>query len=508
MVNIIRWIGLVIGLAVLIGCITVTSAGNPIIVINSHSDGETVYTETITVSGGAMGTDGAGVESVTVNGVLTSDPTLWSAEISLQPGSNIITVVATDNFGNNATATITVIYYIEPPQPPEVMAYAPASPVTDVEGVARTFNLKLNQIVNVRWQINGIEVFSETDVSESRYTNTNAAVGTWNVSAVVSNSNGTKMQVWVWLVTTSQSTSTPTPTPTDKPPTSAPSPTSTPTVTPTGIISIDTIPSSAEVYLDESRTCTTPCSFDNISAGSYNLSIVKEGYFNETKAINLSAGETIIRIYQLKQLSGSINVLSIPLGASVFLNGLYEGETPWTISEVAEGSHSIKLIKSCYRDVTKSVSVSANNTTFVNETLKGYGSLDISSDPSGASVFLNGNYTGKTPKTLSEVDEGSHSIKLNKSGYKDVNRTVSVFICETTFVHEPLTSYATPVQISTEEIIYNMFEVSVAMGLAVFFERIAVSRGRAKNRKLFWIRLAIMSFSIYIIILIVKLYIL
>jgi hypothetical protein len=85
--------------------------------------------------------------------------------------------------------------------PPKVLSYAPASPVSDLEGSTRTFTLTLNQIANVSWLINGIEIFNETEVTESTYTNTSAAVGTRNVSAVVSNPNGATMQTWDWFVT-------------------------------------------------------------------------------------------------------------------------------------------------------------------------------------------------------------------------------------------------------------------------------------------------------------------
>jgi hypothetical protein len=68
-------------------------------------------------------------------------------------------------------------------------------------GVARTFNITINQTVNVSWQINRTEVFNETAVTTSSYTNTSAALGTWNVTAVVNNANGTAIQTWVWIVT-------------------------------------------------------------------------------------------------------------------------------------------------------------------------------------------------------------------------------------------------------------------------------------------------------------------
>ncbi len=85
--------------------------------------------------------------------------------------------------------------------PPEITYYAPESAVNDSQGATRTFNISINQPVNVSWQINGSEVQTNCSVTVAAYTNTSAAIGTWNVSAIVSNANGTCMQTWVWTVT-------------------------------------------------------------------------------------------------------------------------------------------------------------------------------------------------------------------------------------------------------------------------------------------------------------------
>ena len=84
---------------------------------------------------------------------------------------------------------------------PNITSSAPSSPVTDYSGATRTFNITIDQPVNVSWLINGTVVKdSEKGVTEASYTNTSAVVGTWNVSAVVENANGTDMQTWIWNV--------------------------------------------------------------------------------------------------------------------------------------------------------------------------------------------------------------------------------------------------------------------------------------------------------------------
>lgn len=84
---------------------------------------------------------------------------------------------------------------------PNITSWNPVEAiVNDMEGASRTFNITINQTVNVSWLINGTQVSNETGVTEASYTNTSAAVGIWNVSVVVKNANGTDVYMWIWAV--------------------------------------------------------------------------------------------------------------------------------------------------------------------------------------------------------------------------------------------------------------------------------------------------------------------
>lgn len=67
--------------------------------------------------------------------------------------------------------------------------------INDNEGATRTFNVTINQPVDVSWLINGTEVSNY-----SQYTNTSAVAGYWNVTAYVHNENGTDTHTWWWRV--------------------------------------------------------------------------------------------------------------------------------------------------------------------------------------------------------------------------------------------------------------------------------------------------------------------
>jgi plastocyanin len=70
--------------------------------------------------------------------------------------------------------------------------------VNDNLNANRTFKVTMNQIANVKWFINGTEVFNESGVTTSSYANTSSAKGIWNITSAASNSKGSDMHTWIW----------------------------------------------------------------------------------------------------------------------------------------------------------------------------------------------------------------------------------------------------------------------------------------------------------------------
>ncbi len=124
-----------------------------------------------------------------------NDYALWGSVLSIFNGTPNVAFSDTD--ANH----LLYITRAGEPQPLNITSFSPSSPVNDIEGAKRTFSITTNQNVNVSWLINGTEVFNETGVITSSYANSSAALGTWNVTAVASNNNGTAMQTWDWNVT-------------------------------------------------------------------------------------------------------------------------------------------------------------------------------------------------------------------------------------------------------------------------------------------------------------------
>jgi hypothetical protein len=102
------------------------------------------------------------------------------------------------------------------PGSPTITAWKPAEAVvSNAVGESGTFNITVNQIADISWQINGTEVQTNESVAEAAYTNMSAVIGTWNVSVIATNTTTglSDMHMWIWSVTlTPTATVTPTPT--------------------------------------------------------------------------------------------------------------------------------------------------------------------------------------------------------------------------------------------------------------------------------------------------------
>ncbi|VUT25764.1 MAG: hypothetical protein MASP_01150 [Candidatus Methanolliviera sp. GoM_asphalt] len=85
---------------------------------------------------------------------------------------------------------------------PKITSFDPPSPVNDIVGNWRSFNVTVDQKVNVSWYLNDSFLFTYEKVTEANYWLLAEVAGEHNVSAIATNANGTDIQTWVWTVET------------------------------------------------------------------------------------------------------------------------------------------------------------------------------------------------------------------------------------------------------------------------------------------------------------------
>ncbi len=133
----------------------------------------------------------------------------------------------------------------------------------------------------------------------------------------------------------------------------------------------------------------------------------------------------------LRQWMGSISIISEPVGAEVYLDDNYFGmtveDTPLDISDILEGTYTLKFIRGGYYDWEGEILVLAKMERFVKVSLIAKpGAMNIYSEPAGAEIYMDNNYMGVTPLSLKKVAEGEHEIRLVKEKYKEWTQRVFV----------------------------------------------------------------------------------
>lgn len=209
-----------------------------------------------------------------------------------------------------------------------------------------------------------------------------------------------------------------------------------------GHIQVNSTPTGAEIWLDGSNTgYTTNYLLENVSVGLHELKLFKEGYFDWDTTVAVSEGQTETVNVTLVEAYGDLQVNSTPTGAFIWLDGDSTGKwTNYLFADLDVGSHTVRLVKADYPEWDTTVDVNAGQTTTINADLRaGFGSLQVNSTPTGATIYLDGFSTGKvTNALLEDVNPGSHTVKLVKSGYIDWDTTVAAIKGETTTVNATL----------------------------------------------------------------------
>ena len=138
-------------------------------------------------------------------------------------------------------------------------------------------------------------------------------------------------------------------------------------------------------------------------------------------------------------IPGGLAVDSTPQGAQVQVDGQTDPSwvTPFALSNLQPGSHSITTSKAGYSTDTRTVNVvSANRASATIHLAQLMATLIVKSVPAGANIYVDGRDVGtKTPAQVS-VDKGQHVVLVRMPGYIDETMS-SQFVLGQTFNFSP-----------------------------------------------------------------------
>ncbi|MFW6128878.1 MAG: protein kinase domain-containing protein [Candidatus Aminicenantaceae bacterium] len=123
---------------------------------------------------------------------------------------------------------------------------------------------------------------------------------------------------------------------------------------------------------------------------------------------------------------GSVEISSNPRGAELFIDNKRIGKTP-VKSNVDPGKHKIRIRGAPgFNEKTDTIEIEAGKTFSKHYTLKeAKYSVSINTNPSNASVFIDGKSAGKSPVQM-QLSIGQYRIRINKDGYKSTSESINL----------------------------------------------------------------------------------
>ena len=202
-----------------------------------------------------------------------------------------------------------------------------------------------------------------------------------------------------------------------------------------GFFHVASVPEGADVYMDGAFWGETPVTIGIASTTppGHTIEVRYPGYsaWSQFYPGNPRPGETVFiqAVLVPLQATGAIYVTSSPPGATVTVDGSASQFTPATFSAVTAGDHNVQIAKSGFQTTSKTVNVLPGQTTAVDFSLAPIavtGSLQLTSFPSGADIYVDGVFKGETGVVIGNLAPGTHSVMLRLAGYQDWTGTVEI----------------------------------------------------------------------------------
>ena len=193
-------------------------------------------------------------------------------------------------------------------------------------------------------------------------------------------------------------------------------------------LTIQTAPAGALVVLGD-HAQKSPASFEDLEPRKYKLRIMAPGYEPLERNLDLSSKRPVdLPAFHLERSKGSLEINSEPPGAQFSLRSqdgqvTRDGVTPQSIADLPTGKYSLTAHRGDWR-MQDEVEVQRGRTmnksfAFVSAT------TNVTSEPSGAEIFVDGKSRGRTPLTV-DLPAQPHELLAHLDGWPDEQRRIDV----------------------------------------------------------------------------------
>lgn len=199
----------------------------------------------------------------------------------------------------------------------------------------------------------------------------------------------------------------------------------------------------AEVYIDNVYAGHLPLNKMPIKSGMHKLRVSTKFYkpFEKDFAITDSAFVNLTPTFDPNYAEATISADDDD-EVQLYDNDDLLGSGKWQ-GRLEAGEHLIEAKKKGHRSTQKTITVVAGQKINIDMPLPVpiYGSINVSTTPAGAEVYIDNKKCGVTPYVHNKIIIGEHKVEIKKPGYKPEEQTVVIEEGQTCVISRKLTDF-------------------------------------------------------------------
>jgi len=253
-----------------------------------------------------------------------------------------------------------------------------------------------------------------------------------------------------------------------------------------GFIICESTPSGAKVYYKENYDDSyqymgvTDLLIEFVPPGIRYIKLTLNGYYDHEDSYLVYTDQITNVDVELEPIvtTGSLYCGSFPTGAKILLNGIDYGVTNKTITNLSPGTYNLKFELSGWETYEKIITIVVGEETWVYKDLvQLLGTLNCTSNPTGANIYLNEVSYGTTNRDITDLTPDSYDVKYTLSGYEDyIKENVIISAGQTTYVSKNMV----PIPKINTSIIFDYYSKDIIVSEVTVNEELFVV-GKLKN---------------------------
>ena len=201
----------------------------------------------------------------------------------------------------------------------------------------------------------------------------------------------------------------------------------------------NSILSKASIYIDKDNGADALRTPRQLASGQHTVRIVHQKYKPFERKIQIEDGQTFTLNANLAANFSTVT-LQVDADAEIWVNNEKKGTRTWT-GDLEAGNYTVECRMENHRTTMAKHTITDNmsgQTINLSVPTPIMGRLVVSSTPSLAKIFIDGQQKGETPMNINAILIGKHTVRIEKSGCAPVVKEITIEEGKTLTLEEKL----------------------------------------------------------------------